>query len=239
MSPVICTIITLGGIGKSGKRADVRFKLSAVDKKTWDIEHDASFSRQDAALGNPSVFNPHAWSVTLAELKKCGDEVDLRCWSKARLASLADARRRNPRLVYDRAAAAHIAVEVARVQLALGNKKGVKLANLRELFEHERLPFRLGWRPRMHSATAQDVLELAVESQRLDPVLQRTSNGMVTTRNDLINILKSDIPDFMGVVRETMMRAGFKRRSIYEELDRIEEEKAAASRSGPNRNFNG
>lgn len=182
LSPVICTIITLNGLINAKLPLNAHFALSDVDRSSWQIVHDSSFSRQDMALGDSVSFDQGTWDLTVRELEKCGPKVDLKCWGRARVAQMNSERRRNPSTVYDDATAAHIAVEVARVTLALGDKSGVKLKYLRDLFEHERLPIRRGWRPKANSGTVQDVLYLASRGQRTNRQLSRTGDGEVSTR---------------------------------------------------------
>lgn len=184
MSPETCSIIALSGLVESDNALDLVFNLEDVDLESWGIGHDCSFSRKDKSTSNK--FNKAVWDVALAELNNCqqGGKVSARCLGRARAARIKDQKKSNPATNYDDKAAGHGAVEVARMILTLGNKQdGADLGFIRSIFEEEKLPSHLGWKPQPYTAGVLDVLDVAEDSQGAEPeTLANTSQGDISNR---------------------------------------------------------
>ncbi|RDA96244.1 hypothetical protein CP533_1749 [Ophiocordyceps camponoti-saundersi (nom. inval.)] len=127
---------------------DAYFDLEHLSRHKMPIEHDVSLSREDIALGNNNVFNPKIWASTMVELSK-SNYVTAESLGKARARRVDEQRRKNPKLDYDDMAAELGGVEAAMLltSLGAGYDHKPKLAWVRCLFEQERLPTHLGWRP--------------------------------------------------------------------------------------------
>ncbi|KAM4066555.1 peroxidase, family 2 domain-containing protein [Hirsutella rhossiliensis] len=228
MSPETCSIITLSGLLAAKLSVNTVFDLPDVDRTSWGIEHDCSFSRKDAAEGDNVHFNKRNWDVALKVLKHCQEngKISARCLGKARAARVKDQMRINPTTNYDNKAAGHSAVEVARMILTMGDKhEGAELKYIRSIFEEERLPAHLGWKPKAYTCGVNDVLDLAVESQKPDPkILQHTSNGIVRDRLDILRTLRSGKKDFLQQVKKLVVKSGFRKPSVFESLVRLDKE---------------
>ncbi|PHH92845.1 hypothetical protein CDD83_4517 [Cordyceps sp. RAO-2017] len=235
MSPEVPAIIVLKGLEDAKLPLDATFTLHDADRKSWEIEHTRSLSRDDVTPPSgdelppkaASLFQKRPWDVALATMKKCSflGHVSVRCIGKARAARVIDGANRPPKAAYDRASAAHGAVEAARVMLTLGNKAGAKLKYLRSIFEKEKFPHDLGWRPTPYSGDISSMLESAAKTQKADKVLRCTTNGTVATRFDVIELFESSRPGFIVDVKKFLKKAGFENKSIFEELDKVEKEK--------------
>ncbi|KAM4066084.1 hypothetical protein HRG_000237 [Hirsutella rhossiliensis] len=97
-----------------------------------------------------------------------------------------DAKKRNPKFNYDKAAAAHTSIEVSRLKLCLADAKDepddpTDLKYINEFFTEQRLPTNVGWTPSPRVKTVQDVLKYAVEGQAASTKLQDANNGKVIT----------------------------------------------------------
>ncbi|PHH93295.1 hypothetical protein CDD83_7994 [Cordyceps sp. RAO-2017] len=227
MSPESCSIIALNGLVESEVSLDESFDLGDVDLPSWKIEHDSSFTRKDNVNGNYThVFDKPTWAASLREFRKCGKVIDAKCFGRVRVARILDTRRKNPKSVYDLKNAGHSIVESARAQLTLGTRKGVRLDFLRMVFEQERLPLRLGWRPREWCAPVDEILDVAVEGLQVSPILRNATDGVMADRYDIIRTLRSRNPDFLKDVRKLLRSAGFRRKAIFTALDKLENEKA-------------
>lgn len=148
------------------------FDLEDLRRHLFAIEHDCSFSRQDALIGNNNVFNPELWNVALAEMDRSSlvTPIDL---GRAKSARIRDSIRRNPASVYGPRAAAFGTLEHGLVLSALGAPiTGIApLSYIRSFFEQERLPYHLGWRPVPFANNIATVLGISIASLAGDPNL--------------------------------------------------------------------
>lgn len=148
------------------------FDLEDLSRHLFAIEHDCSFSRQDALIGNNNVFNPELWNVALAEMDRSSlvTPIDL---GRAKSARIRDSIRRNPASVYGPRAAAFGTLEHGLVLSALGAPiTGIApLSYIRSFFEQERLPYHLGWRPVPFANNIATVLGISIASLAGDPNL--------------------------------------------------------------------
>merc|ERR1712072_1026146 len=124
--------IAIGGVGLlSSDFPDTArsFDLSDLDQHNFPIEHDASLSRQDAYFGNDYSFYQPNWDMVL-KYYQGKTFTDIKTASQAQRNRVANSRAINPEVVY-------------------GPREFVlaKLDYVRMLFEQEKLPYELGWRP--------------------------------------------------------------------------------------------
>ncbi|PHH73458.1 hypothetical protein CDD80_3812 [Ophiocordyceps camponoti-rufipedis] len=161
-SPEISALI--GGIGLLSSRTplSVKFDLEDLRKHQFLIEHDCSFSRQDTAVGNNNDFDPEIWGVTMSVI---GGKsiVTPRDMGRARSVRLRDQRRRNPAMHYGLQSAAVGVFEIGMVLSALG-QGNTRLDYLRSLFEQQRLPTHLGWRPTLAANNVASTLAIGGDS---------------------------------------------------------------------------
>ncbi|EQL01371.1 Chloroperoxidase [Ophiocordyceps sinensis CO18] len=232
MSPEIPAIIVLKGLLSAKLPLTDIFTLHDTDRRSWDIQHSRSLSREDIPKSGPDLppaetsrFHDRPWQVALHVMKECGENINATCFGKARAARVRDGNVHNPEIKYDVSAAGHGAVEAARMMLAMGNRQGANLEFLRSMFEHERLPRNLGWKPTPFAGPIEEMLDVALETQQVDKILRCTSNGRVATRVDIIQSFVGDTPQFNEIVKGLVRRAGFNKPSIFEALDRVEEER--------------
>lgn len=165
VSPEVSGVIGALGMASSSKPLTLGFDLQDLSKHMFAIEHDCSFSRQDALIGDNNAFNPELWNVALAQINgsKHVNPIDI---GRAKSARIQDALRRNPQSVYGPRAAAFGYLEHGLVLTALGAPiPGIaRLDYLRCFFEDERLPYHLGWRPTPEATNVATALAVGIAS---------------------------------------------------------------------------
>lgn len=112
-----------------------------------EIEHDASFTRNDLALGSNSVKNETLINELLSFTKDTQilTPTDI---AEARQARLKDSFERNPEVTLEKKQTDACWREGALMSLVLGDRDGnVRVDWLKEWFLNEKLPFELGWFP--------------------------------------------------------------------------------------------
>ncbi|PRP86749.1 hypothetical protein PROFUN_02898 [Planoprotostelium fungivorum] len=119
------------------------------------IEHDASMTRSDNALGDSTVVN----ATLLQDLISSSDGVSLtwRHMVAHRRRRQDDCKKNNPRLVWNEEQKQAAAGEVVIFQLVFGDwLNGVSLPVVRSIFAEEKFP--AGWKPHEGTILAVDVL---------------------------------------------------------------------------------
>jgi hypothetical protein len=142
--------VAIGGAGllASPNPLGGSFDLDDLSMHNFPIEHDASMSRQDAALGNPQPFYDPNWQQYISYF--AGKETtDIPTASKAKFARYQDSLKRDPQFTYGLREAVFSYGENAIYLSTMGDPvSGVaKVEYVKSLFEQEKLPFELGWRP--------------------------------------------------------------------------------------------
>jgi hypothetical protein len=134
---------TAGAIS-TGKRGDGTFDLEDSVKHNV-VEHDGSFSRNDAAIGNALVFDPVIWNRTVSHFRK--DTVSVECVAAARLDRLATAQTLNPLFKLTPEGLTSTFINHALWLITFGDrvKGNANKQFLRIIFEQERLAFREGF----------------------------------------------------------------------------------------------
>jgi hypothetical protein len=124
------------------------FDLDDLNMHNFPIEHDASMSRQDAALGNDMPFYNPNWQqyITFFDGK---DRTDIPTASKAKFARYLDSKTKNPQFTYGLREAIFSYGENAIYLQAMADPVSgkAKVEYVKTLFEQEKLPFAQGWRP--------------------------------------------------------------------------------------------
>jgi hypothetical protein len=124
------------------------FDLSDLSQHNFLIEHDASISRQDAALGNPQPFYDPNWQQYIRFFDGKAT-TDIPTTSRAKFTRYNDSLTKNPEFTYGlREAVLSYGENALYIQTMSDPVSGkAKIDYVRSLFEKEKLPFALGWRP--------------------------------------------------------------------------------------------
>ncbi|CAD0099896.1 unnamed protein product [Aureobasidium mustum] len=147
------------------------FDLHDLSRHLFLIEHDDSFSRQDARIGNNNDFNMTLWQQALDAMGD-GPTVNALDLGRGKAARVTSERAQNPEDLYGVRAAGFGAIEAGFVLTAMGGPLGVApLSYVRTFFEQERLPWNEGWRPFPEATNAANVAALAAAALAADPNL--------------------------------------------------------------------
>ncbi|CAK1361837.1 putative sterigmatocystin biosynthesis peroxidase stcC [Cercospora beticola] len=149
--------IAVGGVGllSSPNPLGGSFDLNDLDQHNFPIEHDASLSRQDDFFGNDHDFNNNIWQQTLS-FYQGSTTTNLLGAAKAIAGRTEDSEARNPEFTYG---VREFVLRYGETGLYLQTMGGDDLTGVtrldwvRSLFEQERLPYNLGWRPRAEPIT--------------------------------------------------------------------------------------
>lgn len=124
------------------------FDLDDIDEHNFPIEHDASLSRQDAYFGNDYSFYQPNFDQVLSFYAE-SEYTNITQAAKARHARFADSLSKNPQFVYGLREFIFSYGETALYLQSMSDiASGVARVDfIRSLFEQEKLPYDLGWRP--------------------------------------------------------------------------------------------
>lgn len=124
------------------------FNLDQLDKHNYLIEHDGSLSRRDAYFGNDHSFYFPNWNQVL---QVYGNKAitDIPTAAKAKYTRVSNSRAIDPNFTYGPQQFILSYGETALYLQTMGDPYSGKsrLDFIRMLFEQERLPYELGWRP--------------------------------------------------------------------------------------------
>jgi hypothetical protein len=142
--------VAIGGAGllSSPNPLGGSFDLSDLDQHNFPIEHDASMSRLDAFFGSDSAFNARNWNQYISYFAS-KSTTDIPTASKAKFARYNDSLTRNPEFEYGLREAVFSYGENAIYLQAMSDPVSgkAKIEYVKSLFEKEKLPVELGWRP--------------------------------------------------------------------------------------------
>ena len=156
------------------------FDLDDLDMHNFPIEHDASLSRKDAYFGNDySFYNPNWQQVlkTYAGMKK----TNIPKAAEARHVRFNDSQTKNPEFVYGLREFIFSYGETAiYLQTMSDPVSGVaNIDYIRSLFEQEKLPYELGWRPSAAPITLASLGQMVFELFQANP--QNVPEGATIT----------------------------------------------------------
>jgi len=142
--------ILIGALGLLSSPAPLlgSFDLSDLDQHDFPIEHDGSLSRQDAYYGNDySFYNPH-WQQVLSFYDGL-NVTNTKQASLARYHRINDSLTHNPEAVYGLKEFLLSSGETGLYVQTMSNpiNSSAPIAYIKTLFEEEKLPYELGWRP--------------------------------------------------------------------------------------------
>ncbi|GAB7325084.1 hypothetical protein MBLNU13_g09174t1 [Cladosporium sp. NU13] len=211
VSPEVSGVIGALGMASSSKPLTLGFDLHDLSKHMFAIEHDCSFSRQDALIGDNNAFNQELWEVALAKINgsKHVNPIEI---GRAKSARIQDALRRNPQSVYGPRAAAFGYLEHGLLLTALGSPiPGIsRLDYLRCFFEDERLPYHLGWRPLPEATNVATALAVGIASIAGDShILTDAGRVIIGTPSDLLQTLVPPEYDFLADLTSMITDLGF------------------------------
>lgn len=174
--------VAIGGAGllSSPNPLGGAFDLNDLDMHNFPIEHDSSLSRQDAYFGNDySFYNPN-WQQVLSYYK--GKTLtDIPTASRAKYARVNDSMTRNPTFTYGLREFIFSYGETAIYLSTMSDPVSgmARVDYVRSLFEQEKLPFDLGWRPSTSPITLPSLGQMVLELYNANP--QKVPEGAKVT----------------------------------------------------------
>lgn len=140
------------------------FDLDDLSMHNFPIEHDASMSRQDAALGNAQPFSDPNWQQYISFFDG-KTTTDVPTASKAKFARYNDSLTKNPDFTYGIREAVFSYGENAIYLQAMSDPVSgqAKVEYVKTLFGEERLPYNEGWRPSAAPITLSSLGVMVVE----------------------------------------------------------------------------
>lgn len=166
--------ILIGGAGllSSPHPLGGAFDLNDLDQHNFPIEHDASLSRQDAYFGNDySFYNPN-WQDVLSFYNGYGGKTALLPAAESIANRTEDSEAINPTFTYGFREFIFRYGETAIYLQAMGGSDadGVTRVDwVRSLFEQEKLPYSLGWRPRAEPVSIPSLGQMVLELFNVSP----------------------------------------------------------------------
>lgn len=168
------TAIGLVGTASSPNPLGGSFNLNDLDKHNFPIEHDASLSRQDFFFsGDDYSFYQPSWNMVL---NAYGSKTitDIPTAAKAKYTRVQDSQKRNPTLVYGPQQFVLSYGETALYLQTMGDalSGNSRLDFIRQMFEQEKLPYNLGWRPSVNEVNLSTLGAMIVQlyTQSPEPV---------------------------------------------------------------------
>ncbi|KAF4506966.1 hypothetical protein G6O67_005647 [Ophiocordyceps sinensis] len=206
VSPELSAIIIAFGIISSRNGLSFKIDLEDLAQHQFVIEHDCSFSRNDALVGDQNNFQMDLWEVALGHLNRSG-VINPVNFGRAKAARVKDQRIRNPKTVYGARAWMNGALEVGLVTSAFGIVPGLaKLDVIRCVFEEERLPYHLGWRPKPFFTNTLTMLGVAAASMTGDP--DAFGTAMTVLKNEPQELLEIFMPPTLDHLPELQKLIG-------------------------------
>lgn len=184
--------IAIGGLGLlSADSPDLltSFDLNDLDQHNFPIEHDASLSRQDAFFGNDYSFYQPNWDTVLSYFHGQA-ETDLKSASAAKYARVNDSMTRNPEFTYGPREYILSYGETALYLQTMADpfSGNAKVEYVRSLFEQEKLPYALGWRPSTTPITLTTLGQMVLELSAISP--EPIPEGLTVTADGYKNVLE-------------------------------------------------
>ncbi|PHH89513.1 hypothetical protein CDD83_5885 [Cordyceps sp. RAO-2017] len=186
-SPEVSGIVGAVGFASSRHPLTLTFDLEDLSRHNLLIEHDCSWSREDAAVGDNNKFDPKLWEVVMNVIGK-HKIVTPWAFGKAKSARIKDERTRNKHTVYGPRAAAIGAIEAGMMLSAMG-LGFPKLEYVRSLFEEERLPTHLGWKPIPEANNVFTTVAVGLASLAGQNLIADGITAILSTPSDIIAIL--------------------------------------------------
>lgn len=166
--------VAIGGAGllSSPDPLGGSFDLNDLDQHNFPIEHDASLSREDAYFGNDYSFqNPKPYWQQVLSYYAGKTTTDIPTASKAKYSRVKDSMARNPTFTYGfREFVLSYGETALYIQSMSDPTSGVaEVSYVRSLFEQEKLPYALGWRPSAEPITLTTLGQMVLELYAANP----------------------------------------------------------------------
>jgi len=164
------------GILSSPNPAGMAFDLNNLDQHNFPIEHDASLSRRDAYFGNDYSFNQTIFNQVLAYYAGM-THTSIPVASHAKYQRVQDSKKTDPTFTYGpREFLLSYGETALYLQTMSDPYSGVaRLDFVKYLFEKEKLPYEIGWRPSTKNITLMtlgDMIMLLVAANGADAVTE-------------------------------------------------------------------
>ncbi|EME43572.1 hypothetical protein DOTSEDRAFT_132104 [Dothistroma septosporum NZE10] len=164
--------VLIGGAGlfSSPDVLSGAFDLNDLDQHNFPIEHDASLSRQDAYFGNDYSFYDKYWQQVVSMFQ--GNKTALLPAANAIANRTQDSQAINPTFTYGFREFIFRYGETAIYLQAMGGDDSTGVTRVdwvRMLFEKEKLPYELGWRPRAEPITIPSLGQMVFELFSISP----------------------------------------------------------------------
>jgi len=146
------------------------FDLNDLDQHNFPIEHDASLSRQDAYFGNDYSFYNLNWQQVL-NFYSGKTTTDIPTASRAKYSRVNDSMTRNPTFTYGPREFTLSYGETALYLQSMSDPVSgmAQVQYVRSLFEQEKLPYALGWRPSATPITLMSLGQMILELYNDNP----------------------------------------------------------------------
>ena len=148
MGPDFMALIGAAGILSSPDPSGLAFDLDNLDQHNFPIEHDVSLSRQDKYFGNWYDFNQTVWDGTVGYYKGM-QKTTTPVAAKARYHRVEVCQSKNPECTYGPMQFIFSSGETGLYVQTMSDPitNSAPVAYVRSLFEKDKLPYELGWRP--------------------------------------------------------------------------------------------
>nr|POF06924.1 putative sterigmatocystin biosynthesis peroxidase stcc [Quercus suber] len=185
------TVIGAAGLLSSPNPLGGSFDLNDLDQHNFPIEHDASLSRQDAYFGNDYSFYDPNWQQVLSHFAG-SDVTSIKTASDAKWARVNDSLARNPEVVYSLREFILSYGETSLYLQTMGNAYSgdTNVKYIRSMFEQEKLPYNLGWRPSSDAVTLESLGAMILELDAANPnALPEGAKVLADSYKDLFEVI--------------------------------------------------
>nr|POF17963.1 putative sterigmatocystin biosynthesis peroxidase stcc [Quercus suber] len=203
------TVIGAVGLLSSPNPLGGSFDLNDLDEHNFPIEHDASLSRQDAYFGNDYSFYDPNWKQVLSHFAG-SNYTSIQTASDAKWARVNDSLSRNPEVVYGAREFILSYGETSLYLQSMGSaESGVtNVRYIRSMFEQEKLPYSLGWRPSKDAITLETLGTMILELDAVNPAaLPEGVTVLADSYKDLFEVLVGGSNALNNLTQETHVPA--------------------------------
>ncbi|EME41501.1 hypothetical protein DOTSEDRAFT_135407 [Dothistroma septosporum NZE10] len=194
MGPDFMAVIGAVGLLSSPNPAAGSFDLDDLDEHNFPIEHDASLSRLDKYFGNNYAFNQKTWDATLSFFHG-QTKTTTPTASKARYSNVKKSKANNPTSLYGPQqfilSSGETALYVQTMDSPVTNS--AQITYVKSLFEKEKLPYNLGWRPSAVPITLLSLGEYITQLSAANPdsFAEGQSKCIAGVRTESVLMIKS------------------------------------------------
>ncbi|KJZ74471.1 hypothetical protein HIM_06067 [Hirsutella minnesotensis 3608] len=211
VSPDASSLIIAFGIISSHNPLSLALDLEDLANHNFVIEHDCSFARQDALVGDNLHFNRTLWKTALDVIGPNSQTTNAFIMGTAKAMRVREQRWMNPKTVWGPRAWLNSFSEVGLVLSAMGSVPGIARTDyVRSFIEEERLPYHLGWRPRPFFVNTATFLGVGALAALGDPDILKTAASIVLGAPE--EILETFVPpqlDYLAELENLIFRIGF------------------------------